>query len=289
VSLRFALLQIALATVAVGLLVVFLTPAEFHAGLMSAAITIALLLAAIQLFNAWRESHKPHNVWLDDAGLHWLDAQGSEQMLPRELARGYLIGRDAETRRDLPSLTFVLEGGFVSQPVEIHAPADQASVRRCLSERWSLAEAEAPAVRRLPLAIYSELDFQRQKWLLQGECHEFQALASAWLQAAELPLSPTGARPLQVEYAFDGDPITLAVSTHTWLDDGYFSVSPQTLRRLADEIGRRVSGSTAPTTFEIPLAMDSGHQWRMLCDMSADASNSPAEVTLNRPSDPTES
>src|SRR4051812_9711345 len=81
VSLRFALLRIALATVAVGFLVLFLMPAEVHSGLMTAAIIIALILTAIELLRAWREASGPANVWLDAAGVHWLDARGQEQSL----------------------------------------------------------------------------------------------------------------------------------------------------------------------------------------------------------------
>ena len=264
VSLRFALTQIALVSVVVGLLVLLLTPAASHRGLLAATIAIALALAAFQLWRAWREARGPANVWLDDAGLHWRDRRGAEQLLARSLVRGFLIGHDEETRRDRASLTLLLEGDFLSQPVELHEPADESRVKRWLAERWSIAEASAPKPPRYPLAIYSELDFQQQIWLLEGDRTELAAFADLLLKAAQTSLPPLGARPKQWELDFEGEPLTLAVSPHTWLDTGYFSASPETLRHLAQRICEEPFIETAVPNVEVSLKTDSGHHWRIV-------------------------
>lgn len=264
VSLRFALIQIALASVVVALLVLLLTPAEDHRGLLSATIAIALVLAAYQVWRDRREASGPANVWLDDAGLHWRDRSGAEQLLPRSLVRGFLIGHDEETRRDRRSLTLLLEGEFLSQPIELHDPANEGRVERWLAEEWSIAEAIAPKLPRYPLAIYSELDFQQQIWLLEGDRTELAALADLLLKAAQTSPPPLGARPKQWELDFEGAPLTLAVSSHTWLDTGYFSASSETLRHLAEQILLEPPPAGASPDREIFLKTDSGHRWRIV-------------------------
>lgn len=264
VSLRFALIQIALASVVVGLLVLLLTPAENQQGLLSATIAIALALAGYQLWRDRREASGPANVWLDAAGLHWRDRSGAEQLLKRELVRGFLIGHDEETRRDRASLTFLLEDDFLSQPIELHAPADEARVKQWLAEQWSIKEVAQERPPRFPLAIYSELDFQKQIWLLEGDRTELAALANILLKAADSPLPPVGARPKQWELKFEGESLTLALSPHTWLDSGYFSASPATLRHLAKEIRQEPLPDNAEAGVEIELKTDSGHRWRIV-------------------------
>jgi hypothetical protein len=223
-----------------------------------------LALAAFQIWVAWSERSGPPNVWLDDAGLHWRDRHGDEQLLSRELVRGFFIGHDEETRRNLASLTLVLEGEFLSQPVELHAPADEQQVRQWLKQRWRLAEADVPAPPRRPLAVFSELDFQRQVWLLEGNRHELEALAYTCSEAAKVPLPPVGGRPKQWELDLEGESLTLAIAPHTWLDSGYFSASPETLRLLTAELRRVLAMEPLKTEFEIPLTTDSGHQWRIV-------------------------
>jgi hypothetical protein len=264
VSLRFVLIQIALASVVVGLLVLLLTPAENQQSLLSATIAMALALAAYQIWRDRREASGPANVWLDAAGLHWRDRSGAEQLLQRERVRGFLIGYDEETRRDRASLTLLLEGDFLSQPIELHEPADEARVKQWLTERWSIKEVAQERPLRFPLAIYSELDFQRQIWLLEGDRTELAALADILLKAADSPLPPVGARPKQWELDFEGEPLTLAISPHTWLDSGYFSASPDALRQLAEKIRQEPLPDNAEAGVEIELKTDSGHHWRII-------------------------
>jgi hypothetical protein len=257
-------LRIALSTVAVGFLVLFLTPAEVHSGLMTAAIAIAVCLIVIELVRYWRETTKPANVWLDDAGLHWLDAQGGEQLLSRSLLRSYLIGHDEETRRDLASLTFVLDGGFLSQPVELHPPAEPLQVKEWLENRWALSASSGLPPERTTSEVYSELDLHDQRWLLEGDRDPFERLAQTFSELAKWPLPPPGARPRQMELEFAGQGMTLAVSPHTWLDGHYFSVSPETLQLLAEEITLYLKASPAAEHRDVELEMDSGHHWRII-------------------------
>jgi hypothetical protein len=265
VSLRFALVQIAFATVIVGLLVLFLTPGEAHQGLLTATIVIALLLAAVQIVRSVRDAQGLPNVWLDDAGLHWRDAAGREQSLSRSLAQSFRIGHDEETRRELASLTLVLEEGFVSQPVELHAPADEPRVRKWLMQRWSLPEtASLPDDPLVRIGVASERDMHKQHWFFRGDLQGLAQLAAVWSDAARWPLPPVGARPKQMEIELDGESLLLAVAPHTWIDRHLFSATPELLRQLAGEIEAKLPLGSSLADFEIPLVTDTGHHWRLI-------------------------
>lgn len=263
-SLRFALIQIAFATVIVGFLVLFLAPAHVQAGLLSASIALALILAGYQVLRRWRELRGPANVWLDDAGLHWRDAALREQLLPRSLVRRFFVGHDEETRRERPSLSFLLKGGFVSQPVELHEPANEPVVRAWLQGRWSLEEAAAlPDDAEVRLRVASQLDFYHQHWLLEGSREGLLELAGLWTEAAKFPLPPVGARPKQIIMELGGQSVALAVAAHTWIDTNFFAATPELLDQLASELRAKLRDDQSPVEFEIAVRADTGHHWRL--------------------------
>jgi hypothetical protein len=264
-SLRFSLIQIGFATVVVGLLVIVFTPAENHRGLLTAAIALAVAIALVQLVRAFQESRRPANVWLDITGLHWRDPTGREYLLPRNLARGFFLGHDMQTQRELPSLTLLLDDGFLSQPIELHAPASETQVRAWLEQRWSLPEATSlPEHHLVRLPLVSAIDLPDQHWYLEGSREHLAALAVAWEDAAWLPLPPMGARPQQVDLQLNEDLVLLTVSPHTWIDHQLFAATPEVLRQVAREIKAKLAASETPPEFEIPLVTDTGHHWKLV-------------------------
>jgi len=115
----------------------------------SRSFRIAALVGAIPfaLFVVWRSRRKPRrstcagdNVRLDDEGLHWRDAGGTERRIARDQIEGFRIGLDPDTFRALPALTLLLAGGFESQPVELHAPVGPTHVRRFLVDQLHVDE-----------------------------------------------------------------------------------------------------------------------------------------------------
>ncbi|HMC10604.1 MAG TPA: hypothetical protein VKH44_04915, partial [Pirellulaceae bacterium] len=83
-------------------------------------------------------------------------------------------------------------------------------------------------------------------------------------EAAKVPLPPVGGRPKQWELDLEGESLTLAIAPHTWLDNGYFSATPETLRRLADEFSKNLPAADSRPEFEVSLTTDSGHRWQLV-------------------------
>lgn len=275
-SLRYALLQIAFAAVVVGLLVVFLAPPDSSRNLLLASMAIAGVLAVLQGMRHWRQAQGPANVWLDHAGLHWYDAGHRQQTLPRSAAHSFYLGADAQTHRPRASLTLLLDEGFLSQPIELHPPADEARVRQWLGSRWSLREVnELPTAERVTLPLVSLRDTQEQRWYLEGSLTQLRQLADKWSELAKTPPPPVGARPRQIDLHLGDDALQLAIGPHTWVESQLFAVSPHVLAELAAQLHTHLralapssdqpSPSDAPfPEFEIPLVADTGHHWRLV-------------------------
>jgi hypothetical protein len=267
-SLRSSLLRIGFATVIVGFLVIFLTPQESHRGLILATFAIAGIMALGQVVRAMRDASGPANVWLDDSGLHWRDAAGREQVLPRSQARSFYLGRDQQTQRDLDSLTLMLDDNFMSQPIELHPPADESRVRHWLDSRWSLPETKSlPQEGTVRLALVSEIDNHEQHWYLEGSRARLVQLAAIWQEAAGLPLPPPGARPKQVKLELGNDLVELAVSRHTWLDEGLFAATPEVLRELSEALEEKLSSPENFEEFILPVVTDTGHHWKIVVNV----------------------
>jgi hypothetical protein len=264
VGLRFSLVRIGFAAVIVGMMILLLTPAESQSALFAATIVLALLAVVVQWLRASREASGESNVWLDHEGLHWRDGQSRQQTLPRVLAQSFLIGIDEETQQQRPALTLLLADGFVSQPIELHAPADEAQVRQWLREHWSLPESTVlPVETERAIDLESDLDLQRQSWRFTGSRAGIEQLAAALDEAARLALPPIGARPKQMVLLFRSVPVGLAVSPHTWIDADLLAATPGVLTELSSKLREQLASVPSTGTFETELVADTGHHWQL--------------------------
>jgi hypothetical protein len=201
--LKLALARVLLGTVVCTLVLLVAAPSEWLAASLVALLPLTLFLA----YRQWR-SHQlslagPDNVRLDPAGLHWTDPAGGEQTLPRALAVGFRIQAEPDTLRPVEALTLYLDGGFESQPIELHSPATAEAVRNLLDADWRLAERESESTSQslaydLAIDVYSECHEEHQQWHLEGNQAALTELFQEIDRAAEqLPLAPPGAKPAQ--------------------------------------------------------------------------------------------
>ena len=197
IELRLALAQVGLATVVGALLIFVAMPAEWLAPALAGLIPLAIFVAYRRWAKYQRSLAGPDNVWLDAAGLHWLNAAGTEQALARESVVAFRIAREDDTLRPVPALTLYLAGGFESQPLELHPPATEDEIRKLMAGEWQLAERAAPhSPYDLALDIYSECHHEFQEWHLEGTRAAFGELTDAIAEASHSPLPPPGAKPL---------------------------------------------------------------------------------------------
>ncbi len=199
--LRLGLAQIGLATVVAALVLFVAVPREWLAPALLGLIPLAVIMA-FRRWVAYRRSFLgAHNVRLDDAGLHWLDATGHENTFARADVLGFHIARHHDTLRAVPALTLHLAGGFESQPIELHPPATDDAIRQLLVESWRLAElneveAAQTADYDAAVSIYGECHEEFQEWHWEGTKEELSRLFALFAVAAdELPLPPPGAKP----------------------------------------------------------------------------------------------
>jgi len=189
-----------MATVVCALILLMAMPPEsFFTSLL-----IMLPIVASLAYWKWRRYNRSlegaENVWLDDDGLHWLDGAGQRQTLAREGVVGFRIATEADTLRQVPSLTLLLNSEFESQPFELHAPADAESMRELLSQQWQLREETGRAGDdQLPydraLECYSECHAENFEWHFAGSSVALAELAAIIEQCRDLPLPPVGAKP----------------------------------------------------------------------------------------------
>ena len=201
--LRIGLAQVGLASIVAALILIVAAPREWMVPALVGLIPLDIFMA----YRRWRAFHRSgggaNNVWIDDAGLHWVDAAGHERTFVREDVTSFSIGHDQETVRGVPSLTLQMSSGFESQPIELYEPATPQNVRALLTSHWNLvefqrgAEAEAAAY-DVAVCVYGECHDDFQEWHWEGTKEElarfFGLLAAA---AEELPPPPPGARPMQ--------------------------------------------------------------------------------------------
>jgi hypothetical protein len=182
------------------LVVIVAAPAEMREFGLAMIGLFSLLLA----WRQWRRHQKVQtgsdNVWLDPAGVHWLDMAGQERSFPRAEIVAYHIAVDPHTIRQIPALTLHLAGGHLSQPMELHEPATPDAVRGFLAEQWQLPEREpadqGPADYDRAIAVYSECHDEIAEWHWEGNAAALGELFALFTEVADLPLAPPGARPL---------------------------------------------------------------------------------------------
>jgi hypothetical protein len=110
--LRFGLAQIGLATVVAALILFAAAPRAWLGWALAGLVPVALFMAYRKWLAYQQSLAGPDNVWIDAAGVHWLDASGQERTLPRGSVLAFRIGREEDTLRQVPALTLYLEGGF---------------------------------------------------------------------------------------------------------------------------------------------------------------------------------
>jgi hypothetical protein len=182
------------------LAVLVAAPAEMREFSLAAIGLFSLLLA----WRQWRRHQKVQtgsdNVWLDPAGVHWLDMAGQERSFPRDEIVAYHIAVDPHTLRRIPALTLHLADGHTSQPMELHEPATPDAVRAFFAQQWQLPEREAadkgPADYDQAIAVYSECHDEIAEWHWEGNAAALEELFALFTEVANLPLAPLGARPL---------------------------------------------------------------------------------------------
>src|SRR6185369_17230195 len=117
---------------------------------------------------------------------------------------GFRVAHEADTLRAIPALTVYLAGGFESQPIELYPPATQEAVREILAGAWRLEERSAAEPARSPpydfaVNIYSECHDETQEWHWEGTRQDLTNFFAQFRRtAAELPLPPPGAKPVQL-------------------------------------------------------------------------------------------
>jgi hypothetical protein len=260
-QLRLALAHIGLASIVAALVLVFAGPRDWLVPGLVGLIPLAIFMA----FLRWRRYQQlmagDDNVWLDAAGLHWLDHAGQEQQFRRKDITGFRVGDSRETLRAVPALTLCLNGGFESQPIELHAPATASAVRELLGGSWGLVEGEATGDNDYDVRaeVFSECHPEFQEWHWEGTrealLHFFSVLEAA---AEELPLPPPGARPAKrIVLANRRQPTRVRIehSPLADLDDDQIAAPASTLRQIAKSAAVTLAPSAAEsdTAFDIEL------------------------------------
>jgi hypothetical protein len=260
-QLRLGMAHIGLASIVAALLLIFAGPRDWLVPGLIGLIPLAILMA----FLRWRRYQQSlagdDNVWLDAAGLHWLDQAGHEQRLRREDVTGYTIGDSQETLRAVAALTLYLKGGLQSQPIELHPPATITAVRELLAGQWRLVEREATSDNFYDVRaeVFSECHPEFQEWHWEGTreglSHFFRLIAAA---ADELPPPPPGAKPAErVVLANRRQPSRLAIahSPVAQLDDDQIAAPASTLRQIANSAAATLANCAGEgdTRFDVEL------------------------------------
>jgi hypothetical protein len=197
--LRVKLAQIGLASVVCALVLLVAAPREAVAWGLLALAPVAVQMAYRQWHRYQQSLAGPANTWLDAEGLHWLDAAGNEQRLPRAEITGFEIAHSDETLRPVPALTLLLTDSRTSQPLELHPPADADVVRQWLADEWQLAEKPGgPAGQAdydLAVDVYCECHDEFQEWHLEGTAAALIELFDLIGDVASLPLAAPGVLP----------------------------------------------------------------------------------------------
>jgi hypothetical protein len=237
--LRLRLAQTGLATVVCALVLLLAAPRDVLRIGLAALVPVAVFMA----FRQWSRYQKslagPDNTWLDERGVHWLDAAGNEQSLPRAEIVGFRVGLEEDTLRSVPALTLYLPQSHESQPLELHPPATPEEVRRYLVQQWHLEE--RPADRSAPgydraIDVYSECHDEFQEWHLEGTPAALGEFFDALAEVADLPLAPPGVKSTRrVVLARRREPSRLSIEHDRHVRVGHDTIagSGELLRGLA--------------------------------------------------------
>lgn len=270
IQLRLALAQVGLATIVAALIILVAMPAGWKAPALVGLIPLAIWVAYRRWAKYQRSLAGPDNVWLDSAGLHWLDMSGHEQSFAKSSLVAFRIAREQDTLRPVPALTLDLTGGFESQPLELHEPASPEAVRGWLAGEWNLPERTAASEPRelpydLALDVYAECHDEFQEWHLEGTRAALGELQDAIAEAAHLPLPPAGAKPLSRVLLLrrrDKSHLTLQRGPFGRMGHDGITLPADKLFELSRFFATRLSETPAPNAdlkFDFPLGK--GNVW----------------------------
>jgi hypothetical protein len=260
--LKLALAQVGLATIVAALVLLVAAPREWLVPALVGLIPLAVFVA----YRRWQRFQQslvgPANVWIDGAGVHWLDAAGAEQQFARDAVTGFRVSIEEDTLRAVPALTLQLAGGFESQPLELYPPATPEIVRELLSQSWGIAEHEPRDMQRNydhAVDVYSECHEEARAWHWEGTREaltEFIALVAG--AARELPPPPPGARPAQrIILCRRREParLRLAHAAVAHLDHDLFAAPAAVIADFAGQADDTVATAKTPsdTSFEVRL------------------------------------
>ncbi len=253
--LRIALAQIGLASIVAALILLVAAPAGWLGPSLFGLIPLAIFMAYRRWLAYQRSMDGADNMRLDDAGLFWLDASGTEQVFRRGAVTSFHIGRDGDTLRPVPALTLHLHGGFESQPIELHPPATSDAVRRVLLDEWRIPEGERPAGSNpadydAAVSVYAECHDDFQEWHWEGTSAELSRLFDLLAAAAnELPIPPLGARPIfRTIMLTRREParLRLAHSRDVYIDPDLIAAPADTLRQIASSGHAALTNTSEP-------------------------------------------
>ncbi len=258
--LRLRLAQVGLATVVCALVLLVAAPREALGWALLALVPVAMIVAFRQWHKYRQSLAGPENTWIDDAGVHWLDAAGHEQILARAEIAGFRMGVEEDTLRPVPSLTLQLTGGRESQPLELHPPATPEEVRRLLRAQWQIDEQPATGETGYDVAIdvYSECHEEVQEWHFEGTAAALGELFELIAQTADLPLATPGIKPARrVVLAGRREPsrLTLQHDHQPRIGDGTIAGSAEMLSELAT-LGRQALGQSQSDIPEADVKFD---------------------------------
>jgi hypothetical protein len=266
--LKLALAQVGLATIVAALVLLVAAPRQWLVPALAGLIPLAIFVA----YRRWHRFHQsligPANVWIDAAGLHWLDAAGNEQCFSRGDVTAFRIGIEDDTLRAVPALTLLLAGGFESQPLELYPPATPQAVRELLGQFWCIAEIDAASADPgydYAADIYSECHEEHFAWHLEGSraaLNEFLALVQA--AAAELPAPPVGAKPARrVILCRRRQPtrLRLAHALAAHLEHDLIAAPLAVLNDLAARATEALATAATPGDAPFELRLPTGETW----------------------------
>jgi hypothetical protein len=265
--LRLTLAHIGLASIVAALLLVFAGPRDWLLPGLLGLIPLAIFMAFLRWRRYQQSMAGDDNVWLDAAGLHWLDHAGREQLFRRDQITGFHIGDSQETLRATAALTVYLSDGFESQPIELHPPATSIAVRDLLSGQWNLVECEPTRDNYYDMKtdVFSECHAEFQEWHWEGTreelLHFFGLIEAA---AIELPPPPPGVKPAKrIVLTSRREPARLSIahSQIVHLDDDQIAAPASILRHIAHAAAGALSRGSGEADHKFDVELGPRDRW----------------------------
>lgn len=264
---RIGVMQVVIASLCFGAMVLVVAPRDMRVAALAAIVPLAGFL----LWLNWRKRGSgrrlPDNVRIDSRGVAWFDGAGQENLFARDQIEAFRIDFDEDTLCVVPALHLSLAGGFESQPIELHAPADPERVRQLLAARLRLRQRTTEQVeKQSAAALVSGIEFvpddDEGVWEFRGTradllecCRRLEAVAG------RLAAFPLGARPLALRFDATTLHFTPRQSRLSEIDGTTFSGSAEELVALVDKLCEPLASADAGATIEVPAFgdPDAGH------------------------------